>query len=154
MITIFRGSRGRLRLYIIAIVAVVVGLVLVAVYFNQYAPTASLTVTGGVVHILEGQGSHGWWLGPPERNFTAGSGGFPQTINVGSIFSIAVMITTTDVTSHTISSISAAAPFSFDHANAALPCAVPPGTDDNLVITIHAPGGSGSYAFNVTVQVE
>jgi len=150
----FSGRGGRLRLAIVGIAIVIVVLALVLLYAVRYSPAAQVTVTGGVVHLEEGQGPGGWWFGPPTRNYTNGSEGFPITVDPNAEFSVVVPIVTTDTHPHSIVSITALSPFSFASANSPLPVTIAPGNDDDLVITLHAPGSSGTYAFDVTVEAQ
>lgn len=150
----FGGRKGNLRLLTIFAVVAVVVLAAVLIYATHYSNVAHVTVSGGQVHFIEGQGDGGWWFGPPTRNYSNGTHGFPISVTPGAEFSVVVLIITTDVTPHTIESITVDAPFAFAFANAALPVVVPPGNDNNLVLTLDAPQSSGTYAFSVTIQTQ
>lgn len=146
----FRLRRRWLALLLGIGVAVVV-VVAAAIYLFDRSPIARVTILGGTLTLEEGADARGWWLGPPQHNYTGTGSGFPIVVAPGSAFSIAVPLLNSDDRNHTLDSITAEAPFAVAGTSVPFPALVPTGLDSDLLVTIDAPPTAGSYHFLVTI---
>ena len=148
-----RGGGGHIARKAIAAAIVIVAVGAVAYYVFNDTSAATATVTGGTVHLLQGTDAQGGWLGPSTINFTSSSPGFPVVLGAGSTFTISIPLASTDRIPHTLESVTVAPPFRLAGTSATLPAPLPPGTDAELTITLHAPGHSGKFVFDVTLTI-
>lgn len=146
-----RFSR-RTVLAIGAVVAVsLVGAAFALHYTLTSTPLASVNVSGGTVHLEEGQDAGRWWFGSPWQNLSSATGGFPLVLSASGTFTVYVPLVNSDNVSHTVNSVSVAAPFGVEGTGAPLPVSVAAHEDESLTIELFAPPSTGSYTFNLTV---
>jgi hypothetical protein len=143
------GARGKFWRYVVVLIVIVAGGLGILSYLLLATPLAKVTVTGGTVNFEEGQGAHGWWFSPPHRSVNGS--GYPLSLSGGGTFQVAVDLANSDSTSHSVSSVEVASPFSIVSTSTPLPATVPAFSDTSITLELKAPTSAGNFAFNLTV---
>jgi hypothetical protein len=132
---------------LVVVLLVLIGLGILIIPGTTPAP---YTVSGVVVTIIQGTtSSGGGWFGSSPQNYSS-LGAFAP----GSTFVFPWTFSNFDTTSHNITSVTAAPPFSVVSVSPSLPNQVPRGADSaRLEITVRVPNdGGGSGVLMLTVS--
>jgi hypothetical protein len=142
---IFQGSRGRFALLGIIVTVVAIEAVVFLVAIPALQPQGhEVAVEGVQIHWIEGTGASGQpWFGSAYVNLSGPTAGFPFTLPVGTAFNFTFPFSNFDSAPHTITSASAATPFSIASVSPALPVTVGAYEDDAaLTFSVRAPSSS------------
>jgi hypothetical protein len=143
--------RGHLVGLLVAAVVVLIALAVTYSYLHTSGALSEVTVTGGTVHLEQGD-AHGIpWLGASWHNFSGEDAGYPVTLTAGATFTVEVPLDNADSSAHTVNTVLVAAPFALASTSVPIPVTVGGDQDTSLLLTLNAPASSGTYAFVVTI---
>ncbi|MGI0155251.1 MAG: hypothetical protein ACREDE_03860 [Thermoplasmata archaeon] len=129
-----------------ALVILLIGIAAGILVVPGHSTPAPVQVSSVQFTLVQGTNASGNpWFGPSPVIYQGIQNGYPYSISPGKSFTVPLVLENFDTQSHTIYSISAAAPFTFTGSDPAAPVLVPAGTDDALLqLTFTAPSSAGS----------